>query len=169
MADERSITLAVHSINASVWGDPDRLLQVLINLLSNAIKFSPSNGSIWLSAEFPTGRQEYGSTLEPKSRVAERPHPLVEESHHRAPYLLIRVKDEGRGIPSDKLQAVFDRFQQVEAADAQQKGGTGLGLAICRTIVQQHGGHIWVESELGRGCTFCLTLSIAQTNVKPII
>src|ERR1019366_8546397 len=51
-------------------------------------------------------------------------------------------------IPIDKLDSIFDRFQQVEASDARQKGGTGLGLAICRTIVQQHNGSIWAESNM---------------------
>lgn len=60
--------------------------------------------------------------------------------------VLLRVSDQGRGIPLDKLDSIFDRFQQVEASDARQKGGTGLGLAICRTIIQQHNGTVWAES-----------------------
>ena len=59
--------------------------------------------------------------------------------------LLLKVVDEGRGIPADKLESVFDRFQQVESSDASKKGGTGLGLAICRSIIQQHGGAIWAQ------------------------
>ncbi len=164
MADEQSVVLAVHSVSATVWVDPDRLLQVLINLLSNAIKFSQPGGNIWLSAELRARALEHDRTIEPKSRGAERSQHLSEVGQHPVPYLLIRVKDEGRGIPADKLEAVFERFRQVEAADAQQKGGTGLGLAICRTIVQQHGGHIWVESESGQGCTFCLTLPSHTNN-----
>jgi signal transduction histidine kinase len=163
MTDEQSVVLAVHSVSAKVWVDPDRLLQVLINLLSNAIKFSQPGGNIWLSAEFQAGALENGRTIAP-NRGTERPQHVSEVGQHPVPYLLIRVKDEGRGIPADKLEAVFERFQQVEAADAQQKGGTGLGLAICRTIVQQHGGHIWVESEPGQGCTFCLTLPSHTSN-----
>ncbi len=57
----------------------------------------------------------------------------------------LSVIDQGRGIPADKLDAIFGRFQQVDAADSPQKGGTGLGLAICRTIVLQHPGRIWAE------------------------
>jgi signal transduction histidine kinase/CheY-like chemotaxis protein len=97
-------------------GDPDRIMQILTNLLSNAIKFSPQQSTITL-------RVEADSTS-----------------------VQLRVSDQGRGIPEEKLEAIFDRFQQVEAADARQKGGTGLGLAICRTIVQQHNGSIWAES-----------------------
>ena len=67
-------------------------------------------------------------------------------------------RDNGRGIPKDKLESIFDRFQQVDASDARQKGGTGLGLAICRTIVQQHGGRIWAERNADRGSTFRMFL-----------
>jgi signal transduction histidine kinase/DNA-binding response OmpR family regulator len=100
----------------SLDGDPDRILQIVTNLLSNAIKFSP-----------------------PKTLV--RIHIEADPD-----WLTLRVSDEGRGIPVDKLETIFDRFQQVEASDARQKGGTGLGLAICKTIVQQHNGTIWAES-----------------------
>jgi signal transduction histidine kinase len=99
--------------------DSDRMLQVLTNLLSNAIKFSP-----------------------PASVVS------VEIDAH-ADALLLKVMDHGRGIPADKLETIFDRFQQVEAADASKRGGTGLGLAICRSIMQQHGGAIWAERNQG--------------------
>ena len=63
----------------------------------------------------------------------------------------LRVKDAGRGIPAEKLETIFDRFQQVDMADSRKKGGTGLGLAICKTIVHQHGGSIWAERNPGRG------------------
>ncbi len=104
-------------------GDPDRILQVLTNLLSNAIKFSPIDSTIHIDAR------------------------VMPDS------LLLNVSDEGRGIPVDKLHSIFDRFQQVESSDARQKGGTGLGLAICRTIVHQHGGHIWATPNPTAGVT----------------
>ena len=66
----------------------------------------------------------------------------------------LSIKDDGRGIPADKLEAIFGRFQQVDASDSRQRGGTGLGLAICRTIVQQHSGRIWAERNPVRGSTF---------------
>jgi signal transduction histidine kinase len=75
---------------------------------------------------------------------------------------LFTVKDQGRGIPTDKIESIFERFHQVDASDSRKKGGTGLGLAICRSIVQQHGGRIWVESTLGEGSTFYFTLPVTE-------
>ncbi len=109
-------------------GDSDRMLQVLTNLLSNAIKFSPSASTIRVHVEATSDS------------------------------ILLKVSDEGRGIPADKLDTIFDRFQQVEPSDARQKGGTGLGLAITRSIVQQHSGSIWAQRNLGPGTTLCVML-----------
>ena len=67
------------------------------------------------------------------------------EAEESAGELLFRVRDEGRGIPADKLESIFERFGQVDVSDSREKGGTGLGLAICRSIVKQHDGQIWVE------------------------
>ena len=111
-----------------VWADPDRVVQVLVNLLSNAAKFSPPGAVVEVVAE------------------------------NRGGQALFQVRDRGRGIPADKLDAVFERFRQVDSSDARDKGGTGLGLTICRSIVQQHGGRIWVASEWGKGSTFFFTL-----------
>ncbi len=74
--------------------------------------------------------------------------------------ILFQVKDQGRGIPEDRVESIFGRFQQVDASDSRQKNGTSLGLAICRSIVQQHGGKIWAESVLGEGSTFYFTIPI---------
>ncbi|HEY0021719.1 MAG TPA: ATP-binding protein [Longimicrobium sp.] len=111
-----------------VWADPDRVVQVLVNLLSNAAKFSPPGAVVEVVAE------------------------------NRGEQALFQVRDRGRGIPADKLDAIFERFRQVDSSDARDKGGTGLGLAICRSIVQQHGGRVWVASEWGKGSTFFFTL-----------
>jgi PAS domain S-box-containing protein len=137
-----------------IYADPDRLLQLLINLLSNAIKFSPSASNVWLTVE-----EEGRGAGEQGSRGAEG-----ELSTQQSPYLLFTVKDQGRGIPNDSLESVFERFHQVDASDSRSKGGTGLGLAICRNIVEQHGGTIWVESVLGVGSTFYFTLPIEGVN-----
>ncbi len=123
-------------------GDSDRILQVLSNLLSNGIKFSPPGSHVEL-------------------RIEADPHNL-----------LIRVSDSGRGIPVEMLDSVFDRFQQVDAADFRQKGGSGLGLAICRSIVQQHSGVIWAESnpQHGPGAALLLTVPrICRLHDEPLI
>jgi len=80
----------------------------------------------------------------------------------------LSVIDQGRGIPADKLDSIFDRFQQVDASDSRQKGGSGLGLAICRTIVNQHGGRIWAERNTVCGSTFRVFLPFqAQFTATP--
>ena len=130
-AGEQGITLVVQPTHDRVQADPDRIAQVLNNLIGNAIKFSPRGSTITLSAT----RDREGVRFE--------------------------VRDEGRGIPADKIELVFERFAQVESGDKHEKGGAGLGLAICRAIVLQHGGRIWAESELGNGTTMQFVLTSA--------
>jgi PAS domain S-box-containing protein len=135
MANQFGIRLEASLCDRQTEVDGDRLLQVLTNLLSNAIKFSSNDSTIQLSVK----EQDVGDD---------------------APSLLFTVRDQGRGIPPDKLESIFDRFHQVDASDSREKGGTGLGLAICRSIVQQHGGKIWAESTLGQESTFCFTIPL---------
>ncbi len=137
MADANTVHLALEPYSGTQAaspealffdGDADRILQVLTNLLSNAIKFSPPESTVRVHTEATSDS------------------------------ILLKVVDEGRGIPSDQLDSIFDRFQQVEPSDARQKGGTGLGLAICRSIVQQHSGSIWAQRNLGPGTTLYVML-----------
>ncbi|HEY9836436.1 MAG TPA: PAS domain S-box protein, partial [Vampirovibrionales bacterium] len=128
IADKEGVRFCLPPGTATVWASPDALQQILTNLLSNAIKFSPSQSIITL-------------TVQPQWQG-----------------VLFAVRDSGRGIPADKLEMIFNPFQQVDASDSRQKGGTGLGLTICKRIVHQHGGRIWVESTLGEGSTFYFTL-----------
>lgn len=151
IADLAGVTLSVSSVPVRLWADPDRLIQVFTNLLSNAIKFSPGGSTVWLTAEVGDREQGIGN-----SEGASGFQNLAS-----GPYVLFCVKDHGRGIPADNLESIFERFQQVDASDSRQKGGTGLGLAICRSILQQHGGQIWVESILGAGSTFYVALPVA--------
>ena len=72
--------------------------------------------------------------------------------------VLFSVRDQGRGIPQEFHERIFERFGQVNSADAAERGGAGLGLAISRAIVQHHGGRIQVESAPGAGATFTVTL-----------
>ncbi|MBD2165170.1 response regulator [Calothrix membranacea FACHB-236] len=145
MADKLQVKLIVNPLAVELWADADRLLQTFTNLLSNAIKFSEPGDTVWIGATLSENQ-----SIEPQ---ADAPS-----------YLLITFRDEGRGIPEDKLQLIFERFQQVDASDSRNKGGTGLGLAICRNIVQQHNGKIWVQSVLGEGSTFYVLLPLANSN-----
>lgn len=128
MADKAEVELRFESVDLLIRVDPDRILQALTNLLSNAIKFSSPGDHIWLTAR-------------PSSTVLE-----------------ISLKDTGLGIPANKLNMIFERFQQADSSDSRDHDGTGLGLAICQSIVEQHGGKIWVESQPGQGSTFFFTL-----------
>ena len=124
VAEAAGVQLIHDTTQVEIAADSDRLLQVLTNLISNAVKFSPPNSSVSIMLRPGVS----GVTLS--------------------------VIDQGRGIPADKLEAIFGRFQQVDASDSRQKGGSGLGLAICRTIVVQHSGRIWAERNPVRGSTF---------------
>jgi CheY-like chemotaxis protein len=127
-ARSNGVRLEVAPSTGRVLVDADRIVQTLTNLLSNAIKFSATGQSVVLDAAAEDGQVTF------------------------------RVRDQGRGIPADKLESVFQRFEQVDSSDARQKGGTGLGLAISRGIVEGHGGRIWAESAPGSGTTVAFTL-----------
>ncbi|MEK0194284.1 PAS domain S-box protein [Microcoleus anatoxicus] len=166
MADHAGVILSVVPVNAPLRAVPDRIIQTLTNLLSNAIKFSSEGATIWLSAQLqPNHDWENKAGLKSVSSshcaIGDRHLPISSQE------ILIAVKDRGRGIPADKLEMIFERFQQVDASDSRQKGGTGLGLAICRSIVQQHGGRIWVESILGEGSTFFLSFPVLTDAESP--
>ncbi len=107
VAEAAGVQLLHDTTQVEVSGDVDRLLQVMTNLLSNAVKFSPPNSTVSVM-------MRPGSTG-----------------------VTLSVIDQGRGIPADKLESIFGRFQQVDSSDSRQKGGSGLGQAICRTIEDQ--------------------------------
>lgn len=149
IADQTSITLATQVPSVPLRAAPDAIVQTLTNLLGNAIKFSPTHSTIWITAEVLTSMAEAeAATIQRKG----------ETRSFESPILLVAIKDQGRGIPPEKLEMIFERFQQVDVSDARQKGGTGLGLTICKSIVQQHGGSIWAESTPNLGSTFYFTL-----------
>lgn len=131
LAERKGIALEFGPGEAVVYGDEKWLVHVVINLVGNAIKFTPEGGRV-------------------------RVHCVADEGR-----VQVRVTDTGRGIPPAEVGRIFERFAQVQRADATEKGGSGLGLAIARAIVLQHGGRIWVESEVGKGTTFAFTLPTA--------
>lgn len=116
--------------------DDRALRQVLLNLLSNAIKFTGSGGQVAIS------------TRQADEMVA------------------INVSDTGIGIPADELERIFEPFSQVDNTHTRRKTGTGLGLALVRTMVEQQGGTVHVESEPGVGTTFTIRLPAGQADLK---
>jgi PAS domain S-box-containing protein len=135
IAANAGVRLDVRQADGDVHADRDRIVQALLNLLGNAIKFSPRDTVIEV------------------------------ESDVDGDMVSFRVSDHGRGIPTDKLGSIFNRFEQVDSSDAREKGGTGLGLAISRSIVERHGGRIWAESGPDGGATFRFTLPRAASPV----
>jgi PAS domain S-box-containing protein len=125
------VTLVVDTGPSALEGNADQIIQTLTNLIGNAVKFSPAGGTVRITSE------------------------------RRDEDILFAVSDAGPGIPSDKLEAIFGRFAQVDSSDSRQRGGTGLGLAISRTIVERHGGRIWAQSTPGAGSTFSFVLPVA--------
>ncbi|MDY7012552.1 MAG: ATP-binding protein, partial [Cyanobacteriota bacterium] len=144
------VTLSVSSLSLRLYVDGDRLAQVLIHLLNNALKFSPPGATVWLIAELKKGE----ATGEPAGDLNQG---AVSPSASTL-FLQFQIKDQGRGIPQDQLETIFERFKQVDGSDSREGAGTGLGLAICRSIIAQHGGRIWADSTLGQGSTFYVAL-----------
>lgn len=118
-----------------VWGDADRISQVISNLVGNALHYTPAGGSIALRV-FEAGAGD-----------------------HRA--ITITVTDTGGGIAPADLPHVFDRFYRVDKSRSRSSGGSGIGLAIVKQLVEAHGGQVTVESDLGQGTTFKVTLPVA--------
>lgn len=139
VAAEKPISLDVASADPRVmaWADRDRVMQVLINLVGNALKFTPPRGKVTVA---------------------------VERSGDE--WVQISVADTGPGVPAEEVNRLFDRFYQIGQTGKQKTQGTGLGLAISKALVEMHGGKIWVESEPGKGSTFCFTLPAEQLEAE---
>ena len=133
----RGITLeqSIDPRLGEIQGDERKIKQVLLNLLSNAIKFTPEGG-----------------------RVGVRAAPVDE-------HVEVAVSDTGVGIAPEDLEAVFEEFRQVGAAEKKAEG-TGLGLALARKFIELHGGRIWVQSQVGVGSTFTFTLPVRHGELR---
>jgi signal transduction histidine kinase len=132
LGEDAGLTLSLTSCeNCTVMGDRTRLRQLLLNLITNAIKYTPRGGHVELSV-----------TRRGSDEIA------------------IAIRDTGIGIAATELPHVFDRFWRADRARsrASERGGFGLGLSISQWIVQAHGGSIGVQSRLGRGTVFTVTL-----------
>lgn len=108
--------------------DMDKMTQVIDNIISNALKYSPDGGNVRFTVQ-------------------------AEDDH-----IKIAVADEGMGIPEANVKRIFERFYRADKARSRAMGGTGLGLAIAKEMIEAHGGHIWAESEEGKGTTIFFTL-----------
>jgi len=137
LATAADVRLSVGRVEGLVRTDADRVVQTLINLLDNAIKFSSRETQVEVSTRVMPTHVEF------------------------------QISDHGRGIPEDKIERIFSRFEQVDSSDARDKGGSGLGLAISRSVIERLGGKIWAESGTGAGATFRFTLPRADLNAVP--
>jgi two-component system cell cycle sensor histidine kinase PleC len=126
---DQSLIIAVDDKAPELWADERAVKQILINLVSNAVKFTPAGGRI----DVIGGRAANGD-------------------------FQILVRDNGPGIPPDKVDRIFSPFNQVDNRFDRQAGGTGLGLALVRGLAELHGGRAWMESEFGKGCSVFITL-----------
>ncbi|MDR1971680.1 MAG: response regulator [Treponema sp.] len=142
-------------IPGSFYGDEQRLSQVIANLLSNAVKFTPDGGTISLKASLENPRD-----AENADAAALIPLDAGEEWED----FLVRVSvtDTGIGIHPDQRSRLFSSFSQADSSTSRKYGGTGLGLAISRQIITMMGGHIWVESEPGRGSSFSFVVPLKK-------
>jgi PAS domain S-box-containing protein len=116
----------------AVWGDIERIRQVLTNLLSNAIKYSPRGGLI-----------QTGGWADDD-------------------WIYVYVADEGIGIPKPEQERIFERFYRAESSLSRRTEGAGLGLYLCKEVIEAHGGKIWVQSEPGKGAKFIFKLPRGQ-------
>jgi signal transduction histidine kinase len=139
LAKQRDITFTVNhgeDLPSKVYWDEDRINEVLGNLLSNAFKFTPRGGKVALAVGAPENK------------------------------VIIILFDTGAGISAEQLPHIFDKFFQADNQAQAATKGTGLGLAIAKEIVEAHGGQITVESQLGKGTTFVVTLPAEPTGVR---
>jgi len=134
IAMEKQIALDVAMPQSSILirADRDKVTQVLMNLIGNAMKFTPPHGKVKVST-----------------------------ASDGAEWVQVVVNDTGPGIPTDEKEKIFDKFHQITGEGRPKPKGTGLGLAISKTLVELHGGKIWVESEVNHGSTFYFTLPAA--------
>jgi signal transduction histidine kinase len=137
---ERGLDLTIDADPAvpTVQADRNRLIQILMNLLSNAYRYTPSGGSITVSVQ-PTDDA-----------------------------VLVAVTDTGIGIAPEDQEKIFERFYRVDHDLVNQQAGTGLGLPIARSLVELHGGRLWLESEFGMGSTFRFTLPAQHVDLQPV-
>jgi len=140
-AREKNISLNLEAAGSipQVKADPDRMEQVMANLIHNAMRHSSTGGNVTVSIYMVDNDRE---------------HQVM------SPSVVITVTDAGEGIAPEHLQHVFERFYRAKDSRARSEGGTGLGLSIVKQMIKAHGGHVWVNSELGKGSSFSVSLPL---------
>lgn len=142
--EENEITLNMNLLEDTppVAADPDSVRQIMSNLLGNAIKSTPAGGTIEVSTSIE------GHKANPDDETP--------------PFLKVSIRDSGGGIAAKDLERVFERFYRAERPLIEGLGETGVGLSIVKSLVEAHGGRVWVESEIGEGSTFHFLLPISD-------
>jgi signal transduction histidine kinase len=138
------VTLSVPAPLPELRGDPERLRQVFINLVDNAIKFTPTGGSVVMSATIESG-------------ASDEPFALLAPTRNDVE---VRVCDSGIGIPERERERVFDPFYQVDSSSTREYGGTGLGLSIVKRLVEAHGGTVRIAGNEPKGTVFIVRLPV---------
>jgi len=137
--EEKSIKIENQIFNYIVCIEKEIIERVFVNILTNAIKYTPNNGTVSLKSD-----------------------------ESSSGFIRVRISDTGEGIPSDKHDSVFGRFEQVMAKKSGLTRSTGIGLTFCKIFVEAHGGEIGVESEVGKGTTFWFTVPKGEQGKKEI-
>jgi len=147
LAEEQGVGLQFESKQNSliISFDREKMEKVIYNLLSNALKFTPRGGNVFVTIETTNSKEP-------------------SDQYHES--VCIAVRDTGIGIPADKVQAVFDRFYQVDSLASRVRGGTGIGLALVKELVQLHGGEVTISSTLGEGTIFMVRLPVNMSDLS---
>lgn len=142
LARERNIKISFDSQHDQLicWIDRDKLEKIINNLLSNAFKFTSTNGEVSIS--------------------------INQQNINGSEYAVVKVADTGIGIPQDKLQNIFDRFFQVDDSSRKKFGGSGIGLALVKELVDLHKWNIDVQSKLGEGTQFYLSIPLSDSYLR---
>jgi two-component system phosphate regulon sensor histidine kinase PhoR len=154
-AERKQLTVTVDvPADLTLRADPDAMQQILVNLLDNAIKYTSNSGSVRVKGERRGRKRKEGDNV--------GSFPLLSPPAPSFPFIVLSVSDTGVGIPREHLTRIFERFYRVDKARSRELGGTGLGLSIVKHLVESQGGKVTVESELGKGSVFTVTLPTGE-------
>lgn len=142
--DPRTFQVDIAETLPEVWGDPDKLEQILTNLIDNAVKYSFANTKVSITALLDSNNAE----------------------NKKNETMTIKISDEGVGIPKDHLAKIFSKFSRIDNPLTREVEGTGLGLFITKSLTVAMNGDIHVESEDGKGTTFVVTLPVATAEIQ---